>query len=531
MQYASKEETPLVLEYLQVLSRRRWIVLFALVAVPLAATALSLEQDARYEAVADVVLPDETSAASLLGKSSSGGDPVRDLETQAALARSKPVARAAVERSGLRGLGGEDLLALSEVKAAPNSNLLQFVVTAGEAGSAERLATAYAREFASFRRQLTASGLRAARRRIEQQLQALPLDSTTAAARADLRFQIQQLRATEALQTSANLIPRAASDAVKVQPRPLRSAAIGLALGLVIGLGLAFLFEALDVRVRSEDELQQTLDAPLLGRLPPPDVVGHGPAGLSMLDAPTGARADAVRVVKKNIEFSAEQLAIATGKRGRRPKALLVTSALPGEGKSTAVAELAVAFGLGGWRVVVADLDLRRPVLPALLGVAPGPGLAEVVLEQVAVEDALVPVPLEPEHDVSSNGHGPHGSVTLLRSGELPRQPGEFVESEALERLLRGLRARADLVLVDSTPLLGFGDALSVAQQVDALILVMRLNSARRPTITELGRVLDSTPTPLLGTVVSGHHRSGGNYGYYSTPGGRRIRPVRRIAV
>ena len=140
-------------------------------------------------------------------------------------------------------------------------------------------------------------------------------------ARADLGFQIQQLRAAEALQTSANLIPRAASDAAKVQPRPLRSAAIGLALGLVIGVGLAFLFEALDIRVRSEDELQQTLDAPLLGRLPPPDVVGHGPAGLSMLDAPTGARADAVRVVKKNVEFAANHLAIGTGKRGRHPKA------------------------------------------------------------------------------------------------------------------------------------------------------------------------------------------------------------------
>ena len=121
--------------------------------------------------------------------------------------------------------------------------------------------------------------------------------------------------------------------------------------------------------------------------------------------------------------------------------------------------------------------------------------------------------------------------MTLLRSGKLPRQPGEFVESEALQRLLRGLRARADLVLVDSTPLLGFGDALSVAQQVDALILVTRLDSARRPTLNELGRVLDSTPAPLLGTVVSGGDRFGGSYDYYSTPGGSRIRPVRRIAV
>jgi polysaccharide biosynthesis transport protein len=530
MQYASKEEAPLVREYLQVLSRRRWIVLFALVAVPLAATALSLQQDARYEAVADVVLPDETSAATLLGKSSGGGDPVRDLETQAALARSRPVARGAVERSGDRDFNAEDLLALSEIKAAPNSNLLQFVVTTGEARSAERLATAYAREFASFRRELTASGLRAARRRIEQQLRALPLDSTTTAARADLGFQIQQLRAAEALQTSANLIPRPASGAAKVQPRPLRNAAIGLALALVLGVGVAFLFEALDVRVRSEDELQQTLDAPLLGRLPPPDVVGHGPAGLSMFDAPTGARADAVRVVKKNLEFAAQH-PVGTGKRARRPKAILVSSAVPGEGKSTTVAELAIAFGRGGWRVLVADLDLRRPSLPALLGVPPGPGVTEVVLGQVAVEDALVPVSLEPEHEVSSNGHGPHGSVTLLRSGQLPRQPGEFIEREALERLLRGLRTRADLVLVDSTPLLGFGDALSVAQQVDALVLVMRLDGARRPTINELGRVLNSTPTPLLGTIVNGDDGFGERFGYYSTQEGPRIRPVRRIAV
>jgi polysaccharide biosynthesis transport protein len=530
MQDASNEQTPVVREYLQVLSRRRWVVLFAVLAVPLAAVVLSLRQEARYEAVADVLLPDETSAATFLGKSSGSGDPVRDLETQAELARSSPVARAAVERSGLRHFTAEDLLAASQVKAAPNSNLLQFVVTAGDARSAERLATAYAREFASFRRELTASGLSSARGRIEQQLRALPVDSTTGAARADLRYQIQQLRTAEALQTSANLIARAASSAAQVQPRPVRNAVMGFALALIVGVGLAFLFEAVDIRVRSEEEVQQILDAPLLGRLPPPDPRSDRASGLSMLDAPDGARADAVRVVKKNLEFAAQSLDFAA----LTPKAIMVGSALPGEGKSTTVAELAVAFGRGGWRVLVADLDLRRPTLPALLGVFPGPGITEVVFGQVTLDDALVPVSLERGQEVAWNGDRPEGSVALLRSGAIPRQPGEFVESEALEGLLGELRNRADLVLVDSTPLLGVGDSLSVAELVDALVLVMRLDNARRPTINELGRVLDSTPTPVLGTILSGvpgGDRFGGSFGSDPTPRRPRVRPARVISA
>jgi polysaccharide biosynthesis transport protein len=522
----SKEQTSVIRDYLQVLSRRRWVVLLVLVAVPIAAVLLSLRQEPRYEAVAEVLMTDDDSAATVLGSSSGNRDPVRAMETQAELARGKQVAQAAVERSGLRGLTGEDLLADSEVTANQTSDLLQFSATAGDPRSAERLATAYAYEFASFRRELTASALRTARDRLEQQLRELPEEATTATARGELAYQIQQLRAAEALQTSSSLIPRAASGASQVQPNAMRSGLMGLALALVLGVGLAFLLEALDTRVRSEDEIEQILGAPMLGRLPPPDGRRGRPADLSVLCAPDGARADAVRVVKKNLEFAALN--------SLSPKVVMVASALPGEGKSTTMAELGLAFGRAGWRVALIDLDLRRPTLSALLGVPDGPGLSEVALGHLTLDEALVPVPLEAELEPASNGDGPHGSVELLPAGATPPRPGEFVESEAIAWLFRDTWNSVDLVLVDSSPLLAVGDALSVSELVDAVLLVTRFDKARRPTLTELKRTLDSTSKPVLGTILTGvpggdrFGRSDPFYGY--TPARSPARPARFVA-
>jgi succinoglycan biosynthesis transport protein ExoP len=522
MQDASKGQTPVVRDYLQLLSRRRWVVLVVLLAVPVAAVVLSLRQEPRYEAVAEVLQTDDDSAATLLGASSGNRDPVRALETQAELARSKQLAGAAVERSGLKGFGGEDLLAISKVTANPTSDLLQFSVTAGEARSAERLATTYAQEFAAYRRELTSSALRAARSQIEQQLAALPVDATTVAARGELTQQIQQLRAGEAVQTTASLIARPASDASQVQPRPLRSALMGLALGIVLGVGLAFLFEAIDTRVRSEDEIEEILDAPLLGRLPPPSVRRGRTADLSTLCEPDGSRADAVRVVKKNLEFAALN--------NLSPKVVMVGSALPGEGKSTSMAQLGFAFARAGWRVALVDMDLRRPSLSALLGVPPGPGLTDVALGHVRLDEALVDVPLEPRVDAMSNGDEPHSSLAFLQTGDLPPRPGEFAESEALALLYRDLRSWADLVLVDSSPFLAVGDALSVSDLVDAVLLVMRFDKARRPTLTELKRMLNSTSKPVLGTVltgVPGGDRFGGHQYYGSAPALPPVQPAR----
>jgi polysaccharide biosynthesis transport protein len=269
MQRAPNEQTSVVHDYLQVLSRRRWAVLLVLLTVPVVAVFLSLREEPRYQAVAEVLRTEDDAAAAVLGNSSGNRDPVRALETEAALARNEQLADAAVKRSGLPGFTGADLLANAEVTANATSDLLEFSVTAGDSRSAQRLATAFAYQYATYRRELSASALRTARGRIERQLDSLPEDPTTVAARGELAYQIQQLRAAEALQTSATLIPRAAPEATQIQPTPKRSALMGLALALVLGVGLAFLLEALDTRVRPKDDIDEILDSPSLRRLPP----------------------------------------------------------------------------------------------------------------------------------------------------------------------------------------------------------------------------------------------------------------------
>jgi Mrp family chromosome partitioning ATPase len=208
----------------------------------------------------------------------------------------------------------------------------------------------------------------------------------------------------------------------------------------------------------------------------------------------------------------------------------MVTSAAKREGRSTTVANLAVALTRAGRRVILVDLDLRRPALEAFFS-KPGirPGVTDIVLGRVELKHALTPIAIasrEAERRVAANGgasakngaaaHGRAargskrnghvagvGELYVLPSGPVPEDIGEFVGSEELADLLAKLRRRADIVLVDAPPLLGTGDAIALSGHVDGLLVVARLNDLRRPSLAELRRVLDTCPAEKLGFVLT----------------------------
>jgi Mrp family chromosome partitioning ATPase len=513
-------------DFLRVVRRRKWIILQAVVLVPLAAVAFSLQQDHLYRASSQVLLSNQNLASALTGAQQSTGVSLpadRLAQTQADLARVPQVAKETLRAVGLRRPPA-DLLANSSVATKQNADLLRFTVTDRDPALASKLATAYAREFVRYRQQLDTASLQRARAEIKQRLDALP------AQRGPLYRSLvdkdQQLATMEALQTSNASVVQDAGTAGQVQPTPKRSAILGLALGLVVGVGLAFLWEALDTRVRSAEEIGERLGLPLLARLPEPTRRLRREEQLAMLVEPRGAGAEAFRMLRTNLEFV---------RLGHEAKMIMVTSSVQQEGKSTTVANLAVALARAGQRVCLVDLDLRKPFLDHFFGVRDRPGVTHVAIGQASLEEALVPVAIGDVVDAPrlgangnsngyGNGSGEHllssapslheGSLRVLIAGATPPNAGEFAGSDALGEILGELRGRFDSVLIDAPPALQVGDAMALSSNVDALFVITRVNVVRRPMLDELRRLLGSSPAYVLGFVVTDAEGEAGYSGY-----------------
>jgi Mrp family chromosome partitioning ATPase/capsular polysaccharide biosynthesis protein len=518
-----------VQDYLRVMRRRKWIVLQALVLVPFAAVLFSLRQEKLYEAHAKVLLSHQNLASALTGTpdQSSLVQPERIAQTQADLARVVDVADRTLRAAGL-SRPASDFLAHSRVSPEQNSDLLDFAVTDHDPSLAARLATAYAREFTLYRAALDTQSLRKARADLQRRIRGLKGSrAPSPPVYQSLVEKDQQLTLMEALQTSNASVVQSATRATKVQPRPVRNGILGLALGLVFGVGLAFLREALDTRVRNGEEISERLALPLLARLPEPRRRLARAKRLAMLADPGGQGAEAFRMLATNLEFV---------RLGREVRTIMVTSAVEAEGKSTTVANLAVALVRTGQRVALLDLDLRRPLLDKFFDLDDRPGLVQLAIGQVSLEEALIPVALGDiakvprlrevtgNGDATGNSHFAGraaaaarslrgGSLHIAVAGATPPNPGEFAGSEALAIILRQLRDGFDTVLIDAPPALEVGDAMALTANVDAVIVIARMNVVRRSMLNELKRLLDATPAIKLGYILTGAEAEDG-YGY-----------------
>lgn len=504
--------------YLHVFRRRKWIVLQASVLVPLAAVLFSLHQQHLYRATAEVWFNNKDFTA-LLGYGVGYTDPNRTAATNADLARVPAIASRALRAAHITDRSPSDFLDHSGVAPKSNADLVDFNYNDPIPAVAAKLATAYARAFIVFRHQLDTTQLKRAEAQVKTQLKELEaIGNTHSPLYLTLVQKEQQLQALESLLTPP-VLTRAPTSALQIQPRPTRNAVLGLILGVIAGIGLAFLREALDTRMRSVEEISQRLALPLLARLPEPPARLRNESKLSMLEEPTSTRAEAFRVLRTNLDFVNLE---------RGAQIIMITSALEAEGKSTTVANLAVAFARGGSRVIVVDLDLRRPLLDRLFRLGKRPGLTQAALGQTAIEDVLVPIAISDAMGRSvltgapTNGRDHSaGLLEVLPAGALPPDVGEFVGSRKLGEILERLRALADIVLVDTPPLLRVGDAITLSGKVDAMLIAVNLATARRPVLDELRRVLERCPAEKLGFVVTGadleegYGYGGLGYGYY----------------
>jgi len=516
-------------DYLGVVRRRRWIILLAVVLVPAAALAFSLHQEKLYQAQAKVLLSAQNLAAQLTGTQNTGvNEPQTEIvQTQAEVARVPAIAERVLRRVPVAGLTVEGFLGSSSVSAATNADLLTFEVTNHRPSLAKRLVDEYAASYAVYRHRLDTAAIHNALVNVDQRIDRLVAAGGRHSSLYSSLVDHQQTLATmSALQTSNATVVQYAAKTGLVQPKTSRNAILGLFLGLVLGIGLAFLREALDTRVRSAQEIGERLGGlPMLGRIPAPRRALRTNDRLVMLGDPTAVEAEAFRMLRTSLEFAT---------LGREARTIMITSAVEQEGKSTTIANLAVALARAGQRVILVDLDLRRPYLDRFFDLQ-GPGITQVALGRASLEEALRHGAVEMSgRDVrqpSTNGHVrmnlangngnggigdrvAHGALAVLPSGPIPPDPGEFVGTAALSEILAELAELADVVLVDAPPVLHVGDAMTLSAKVDGMIVATKMNIVRRHMLGELARQLDGAPTPVLGFVVTGAEEEEAGYGY-----------------
>ncbi|GAA2021992.1 polysaccharide biosynthesis tyrosine autokinase [Terrabacter terrae] len=332
--------------------------------------------------------------------------------------------------------------------------------------------------------------------------------------------QIRELESTgtQASPITVKVLKTAEADPDPVSPKPVRNLALGLVLGLLLGFGLALLRDVLDKSVKSQHDLEAVTDRTILGGIAfDADAAQHP---LIVQVDPRSQRAEAFRSLRTNLQF----IDVANP-----PKSIVVTSSLPGEGKSTTAANLALSLAETGLKVVVIEGDLRRPRLLDYLGFEGSVGLTDVLVGRVEVDDVLQPF-------------GRTG-LRLLGAGPIPPNPSELLGSANMEQLVQDLAERFDYVIIDAPPLLPVTDAAVLTTIVDGAIVIVGAGLAERDHVSRALESLDAVNGNVLGLILNRvKAKDGGNgYGTYDyayrpeserqRAKGRSVRSRRRVVA
>jgi len=279
------------------------------------------------------------------------------------------------------------------------------------------------------------------------------------------------------------------------KPSLRQNALLALVLGLLGGVGLAFLFEHLDDTFRRPEELERLLDLPLLGVIPKTPLEPGDDRAIALIghDDPRSAFAEAYRSVRTALQFST-----ASGV----PRLLTVTSAMTGEGKSTTALSLAIQFAQAGKQTLLIEADLRKPSIHRTLRLDNQTGLTNYLAGGEAQ-------PVE----ITRPTHIPN--LFAIPSGPLPPNPAELLSSARMVELLALAAGKFDQVIVDSPPLLGLADALIIGNLCEGTLLTIEMASTPRGYVQGAVKRLRGARVPLLGTILTKLEARAGAYGYY----------------
>ena len=501
-------------DYLRVLRRHRAIIAITVGVVVGVALLVSYLQTPVYAGTARMLIQPRPGVSLFEASSGQANQSALFVATELEVIKGEPV-----QEEVRRRLGSAPPISVRQVGTTA---VVQVVAESTDPKRAAAIANAYVDAYIENRRQQGIDESVAAQKEVQSQIDLLQaqidgLDGQVAAAQAPaaqtaiadsvkaqrdgllqqqalFKQTLNQQQVNTALITGGAQVVRSATEpTAPIRPTPRRNAVLALVVGSLLGVGLAFLVEYLDDSIETQEELERVIGTvPVVGQIP--EVAGWKAKEKTRLvaaEAPRSPPAEAYRALRTAIDFIALDHPMRT---------LQVTSSNAGEGKTTTLANLAVTLALAGKRVVVVCCDLRRPRVHEFFGLSNKVGFTSALVGERPVSAALQVVPGIPR-------------LRLMASGPIPPNPSELLASKRAGDVFAALAAEADIVLIDTPPVLPVTDALVLFRHVDATLMVFSAGNTTRKEAAAAVAKVKQVNGPLIGAILNGVKAESG-YGY-----------------
>lgn len=514
-------------QYLGLFWRWLWLVLLGMAAAAGVALLLSQRMPPLYRASSRLLVDEAPGSA--------GGNDYslllleqRLAQTYVEIINTGPVRQEVIERLNLP-FAADTLATMLSVAALPDTKIIVISVEDSDPVRAAEIANMVGAVFIaqnqareSVRYAGPIANWEARIGQIGDEIQALetqinaagPAGESAVLSRLETQLNEARIRYTEAFSNlnelqvaqakeSSNLVQvePAQPPATPIRPRTAINTVIAAVAGGMIAAGIIFLVEHFDDTIKTPQQILEATDLPTLGIIAVIKSDNRTSRPVAAC-SPGDPIAEAYRVLRANLNFAAPG-----GARG----ALLITSALPGEGKSTTAANLAVVLAQTGQRVILVDADLRRPIQHQVFEVANSHGLTTAILDnRSTIGDHLQSTKI--------------ANLAVLASGPIPPNPAELLDAQRLAQVLAMLGQEADLIILDTPPTLGAADVSILAPLVNGCLLVVEVNKTPRAALAQAVERLQKANAFMVGTVINRLKPGRGVYSYYTyRDGGLRL--------
>ena len=481
---------------LTVARRNLKLLLVCVLVVPAVALIYSLAQDKEYTASASLLFRDPGLDDALLGDSlfNQDDDPERAAATNLRLVSLRQISGRTAEALPGSGLTADAIAEKVSVSPQGESDLIAVEAVDGDPKVAAQLANTFANEYIAFRRDADRAKIAEAEALVNDQLERLGPEGAATPDGTQLEQRARELEILASLQTgNAELVQPAEAPSSASSPKPARNLALGLLLGIFLAGGITFLREQLDRRLKDPSEAADAFGLPILAAIPESRAI----SSFGREQGSAGIEGEAFRMLRANLRYFNVDRAV---------KSILVTSAAPQDGKTTVSWNLALAEAEAGRRVLYLEADLRRPTLASQLQVKASKGLSLVLAGMVEVKDAIQ----------TQQG------VDVLMAGPLPPNPTELIESQRMRDLIDWGEQNYDRVIVDTPPAAVVADAVPIMNEVDGVLIVVRIQRSQRDAAEHLREQLANISAPVLGLAVNGVALRPRSYSY-GTPSADRM--------
>ncbi len=539
-------------DYWQLVRRNVALLLLLPALATVAGFVMADKKDRLYRSTASILLrpndPTERQGSGGSGTEIVFGD--RIVRASAQMVTGPAIRQRAAASIPNASLG--EVAGATSVSSSSDSNVLYVSATTRSPDRSAEIANGVAAAFIEDRRLASVKGLESAMADIDEkiagiqtelvQLSRLPDDSATEVLRTTGNAQFQRLSDRrlglsidkELKRGEAEMIATAEVPGAPISPKPLRSAALAGMLGLMAAGAIVLLKDRLDTRLRTREEAEDVSGLSTLAEIPFDKQAHKGTLLVASQTDPDGVVAEALRSLRVSLRFLALDQPL---------KLILVTSAVPGDGKSTISVNLAHSYAAAGMRTLLVSGDLRRPRVDRIVSVDNDAGLVELLTEMTATQETSRLMSrttagagsarrLRASPDVEAYCHHETENLWILPAGQRVANPVEVLGSAVAKDFFAQCRDDFDAVIIDSPPLLAVADAVVLSQFVDGVIVVASLRKTHRDALARSVEVLANGQGRILGLALNRVGQDGGNgygYGYsYGSPAAAKQRWFRR---